>query len=799
MDIRNFFGKPAAPKPAASAPSAGVAPARSAPSAPAPRSPPARWPTGKLPESAQARTAAAAAATAAAVAAGASATVDLTGSSSDGGAEVARQPIKELKAELVARGVSTVGMTTRDELEAALSASAPRELSAPPLGGSASSAASPAAARPSAVAAAKRPKTDGAEGGGAPPAAAGAAGASAATSPPGTKRSRTTAPLEPLQTISAPEPRGARDCLEHEVVVFTGLLDTLTRDAAEALVVRFGGRCTGAVSGKTTMLVTGRVLEDGRPIESGSKFREVTDRNEKAGEPVVRVFNEASFINFLESTLPSAERAAQRVSGAAGVGVSGAGAGVGMGVGAGAIERAPREMSGLWTDKYAPIGFAELVGHQGQVTSLDNWIRDWEDMHVTGKKPIPAKAGGTCAGARAALLSGPPGIGKTTTAALLAKRHNYEVLEMNASDARAARHVKTIIGTATTSGSLHGGRRLIIMDEVDGMSSGDRGGNQELIKLIKDSRVPIIAICNDRQKPAVRTLANHCYDLKFARPLKSAIATRLAQICAKEGLSVTMPALEALAESCGSDLRAMLNTLQMWAKRSVDSAPRATIGTAELSARVGAVQKDFNLRLDAFSAVPRMFSETRAPLEARADFFFVDYDMAPLLIAQMYIDCVSRSSSGSSAHDDRQKLMRCARAAEAISEADVYSTVIRSQQEWGLLPHMAIALVRATTIAACQAPPAIMFPVWLGKNSKRNKHARLLAEFGLHMGANVSGGREAIRLDIIDPLRTRLCTPLTTAGNATDPLPLVQSTIALLDEYGLSNVRCDLYYSIAVE
>jgi replication factor C subunit 1 len=35
------------------------------------------------------------------------------------------------------------------------------------------------------------------------------------------------------------------------------------------------------------------------------------------------------------------------------------------------------------------------------------------------------------------------------------------------------------------------------MDEVDGMSSGDRGGNKALIDVIKATRVPIICISND--------------------------------------------------------------------------------------------------------------------------------------------------------------------------------------------------------------------------------------------------------------------------------------------------------------
>lgn len=71
-------------------------------------------------------------------------------------------------------------------------------------------------------------------------------------------------------------------------------------------------------------------------------------------------------------------------------------------------------------------------------------------------------------------------------------------------------------------------KKVILMDEVDGMSSGDRGGIQELvsyvcmndikIKIIKTTQTPIICICNDRDSSKVRTLANNCYDLLFTKP-----------------------------------------------------------------------------------------------------------------------------------------------------------------------------------------------------------------------------------------------------------------------------------------
>lgn len=65
------------------------------------------------------------------------------------------------------------------------------------------------------------------------------------------------------------------------------------------------------------------------------------------------------------------------------------------------------------------------------------------------------------------------------------------------------------------------------MDEIDGMSSGDRGGITAIIDMIKKSKVPIICICNDRQSQKIRSLAGHCNDIKFHKPDKTQIVKRL--------------------------------------------------------------------------------------------------------------------------------------------------------------------------------------------------------------------------------------------------------------------------------
>lgn len=68
------------------------------------------------------------------------------------------------------------------------------------------------------------------------------------------------------------------------------------------------------------------------------------------------------------------------------------------------------------------------------------------------------------------------------------------------------------------------------MDEIDGMSSGDRGGIAAIIQLIKNTKVPIICICNDRSSDKMRSLSNYCLSIAFHKPMKGVLVKKLKEI-----------------------------------------------------------------------------------------------------------------------------------------------------------------------------------------------------------------------------------------------------------------------------
>ena len=559
----------------------------------------------------------------------------------------------------------------------------------------------------------------------------------------------------------------------------------MLRPEVEEKVKAAGGKVAGGVSGNTTYLVVGSRLDDGRQVEETSKYRKYMELKDK-GKKAPELLDETKLLAMLPGVdtrcaapvLPPKASAPSPPSRAGSAGVAGTGA------------AAPVPQ---WVDTYAPRGMQDLVGNGSVIKKLTEWLRDWDAVVLKGqKKQVPFRPGGGIpdnVNARAALISGPPGIGKTTSARLIVQLHGgYELLEYNASDARGHKVINEMaMGIAdNTTISFSGGgcqakvkgltkRACIIMDEVDGIGGGDRGGNAALIRMIKKTRNPIICICNDSHSPKVRSLAFSCYDLKFQRPTKTMASQRCAAIAQREGLGIEPNALEALAESCGSDMRMILNQLQMLARSSAyqDTGVRYM----DMKQRISENSKDIGVMMGPFDACKKLLNTSEAQrlsFRERLDMFFVDFSLVGLLVHENYLRSVEKKPV------TPDGLRRCAYSADLMTVSDMLHKRISFDQEWSLLPDMGIVGAVYPSLMTNGFVRFPSFPQYLGKCSTMSRTKRLQHELQAHLRLTGGAGRDLVTSGYGELLYKRLVQPLVSGHPGG-----LEQTVATLDAYGL--------------
>ena len=261
----------------------------------------------------------------------------------------------------------------------------------------------------------------------------------------------------------------------------------------------------------------------------------------------------------------------------------------------------------LWVDKFRPKSYLQLLSDEATNRTLLKWLKLWDKV-VFGKESsaatvknhgMPSKTKDDDKTSKissvyeldeeldethrpqqkTALLYGPPGLGKTTLAYVVANHAGYRPIEINASDDRSLAAFKVKLESATQMKSVSNADQrpnCLVIDEIDGapaatinflinlMTTGKVKGGKKAKNNLHFLQRPVICICNDLYAPALRPLRRLSLLLKFPPTCSQRLVQRLTMISAHERLKTDHTALSALAEKSENDIRSCLSTLQFF-------------------------------------------------------------------------------------------------------------------------------------------------------------------------------------------------------------------------------------------
>lgn len=199
----------------------------------------------------------------------------------------------------------------------------------------------------------------------------------------------------------------------------------------------------------------------------------------------------------------------------------------------------------MWSEKYRPKTVQEMVGNESARLAALKWLTGW----VSGSKPL--------------LLVGPPGTGKTTLAHALARHFDFDLVEMNASDAR---NKETLLARITpvfqNTANLLGRKIMLFLDEVDGISGReDSGGLDVLIDLMKEPTVPVIMAANAKSTK-IKDLAKVCKTQEFSPVPPRLLMLFLDHVLQSENVKLGPGDKISIVNNSRGDIRSMLNSAQ---------------------------------------------------------------------------------------------------------------------------------------------------------------------------------------------------------------------------------------------
>jgi replication factor C subunit 1 len=338
----------------------------------------------------------------------------------------------------------------------------------------------------------------------------------------------------------------------------------------------------------------------------------------------------------------------------------------------------------MFTDKYKPQNFESFVGNVSKIDLLQNWLDNWKiNQHQKTNK--------------CALISGQNGIGKTLCVELFVKKNNLNPILISPDEKNDKEYFQEkIIPIIQIEKSITSKRNVVIVHDID--CYDDYGFISNIVQCMKESKIPMIATCNNRYDQSLKPIIAYCLDVKFLKPASSEIMKFIVPIIKAERLSIPDYSVKNMIEDSNSDIRNVLVNLQM--------------GSFTLAS---SCIKDKNITETSIFDLTKSFMSQNIDMKEKYTLFWLNHDLLPLMIHENYL------LNNIKMKDDCKYLQNISDSVHCLSDIDLIDHDIRSNaSNWELLPYIAWNSIKS--VSNCHAKTQIKFTEFLGKLAARNKN-----------------------------------------------------------------------------
>ena len=330
----------------------------------------------------------------------------------------------------------------------------------------------------------------------------------------------------------------------------------------------------------------------------------------------------------------------------------------------------------MFTTIYRPKKIDDFVGNKNIIQPFIKWLLEWESTNKKNK---------------CALVSGLTGIGKSLLVELILNKHDYNIINLSLEDERDKDYMNNIIKPILkTKKTFDGQENVLVVSEID--AGGDYGFISSLTECIKETKIPIICICNDRFNQSIKPILNYCFDIKMTKSSYQDVYRLLYKIVVTEKIKIKEQELKELYEQSNGDIRFIINTLQFGMRKSKKNIQSSNI----------------------FETTGKLLSMDET-IDSKYDTYWLSNDLHPLMVQENYINNIL------SINNEVKRLDNLAYSSHALSDADLFETQV-NMTNWEFAPHVALSTINSTS--KCNKKAMVKFPQFLGRISTMYKNKR---------------------------------------------------------------------------